>query len=722
MAPDDKFPPPPPLPPGKGGKPPAPPPLPGGKAPVPPPLPGASGPALPPMGGLPPLPGASGGSLPPMPGMGGGLPPMPPMGGGLRPGGMPLPPTLGAPSAPQFPSAFPAQPMGPGAAPVDKAEQVKLEFEKKMQELEKRLQEEREKALTLQLRSQEEKVTAAKVETSLKELQDRLRRDRRDQENEESKLKLEKKAAELEQRLAQERETWVTTLKSQMSSREAQEKEVETHFAMRLQEMERRWLEEKASWQKVALQKDDEIRTLRSLSEKLKGADVELSKVAHEKRILEERAAELAKDRAEALAKLQNATEKEKENIQLRADIQLSRQQAVVVQERVERDLSSLRASSREREERLMADLERCQRDLMVVKERLSAEHEANLRRAKAEFEADLVKHKDAAEKASQELQRLRAVCGALERQAASGRVQLEELRRASAEWEKTQERYKAEFVVLQRKWVEREKEVRAEATAQAMAMLESEKSRLRVQAQDELNQRAAKIAEQLRQENESEVRRSEQKLRADLERELAERRLALERDMEATRAQLEAEAARLRRELVQRDQDWSQKTLAKESELHLQRSRADELAGRLARADDALAASRREQTEAEKNAHGLREQLGAQQASLRELHERVASVEARNGELEREKLELERLASAQAAQVTGTQDALEQARVQIARETQSAKIASTSREAAERALAAAKAEHARALHDLRRELEAAQAEVSRLRSGGGQL
>jgi uncharacterized protein YPO0396 len=42
--------------------------------------------------------------------------------------------------------------------------------------------------------------------------------------------------------------------------------------------------------------------------------------------------------------------------------------------------------------------------------------------------------------------------------------------------------------------------------------------------------------------------------------------------------------------------------------------------------------------------------------------------------------------------------------------------------EAAERALAAAKAESARALHDLRRELEAAQAEVARLRSGGGQL
>lgn len=710
MASDDKFPPPPPLPPGKGG------------LPTPPPLPGASKPgqppALPPMGGGgPPLPPMSGGGLPPLPGGGASLPPMPGFGGG-RPGGMPMPPGFGAPSTLSFP-AMPAAPSGP---PEDKAAQIKSEFEKKMQEMEKRLQDEREKALTLQLRSQEEKVTAAKVEVSLKELQDKLRRDRRDQENEESKLKLEKKAAELEQRLAQERETWVTTLKGQMTSREAQEKEIETHFAMRLQEMERRWLEEKASWQKIALAKDEEIRTLRSLSEKLKGADTELAKVAHDKKHLEERFAEVSKDRAEALARLQNANEREKEAIQLKADLQLARQQGVLIQERLERDVTALRASSREREERLLSELERVQRDLVTVKDRLSAEHDANLRRTKAEYEADLVRHKDAAEKAGGELQRLRAVCGALERQSASARVQVEELRRSAAEWEKTQERYKAEFVVLQRKWVEREKEVRAEATAQAMQMLESEKARLRVQAQDELNTRAAKIAEQLRVEAEGEARRNEVKLRADLEREMAERRLQLEKDMEAARAQLEAEAARLRRELVQRDQDWSQKTLAKDSEIHLQRGRADELAGRLARADDALAAARREQQETEKSVHGLREQLGGQQASLRELHDRVAAAESKTAELEREKLELERLASAQAAQVTGTQDALEQARVVIARETQTAKIAQTSREQAERALAAAKAESARALHELRRELETAKAVADRLRGGGGQV
>ncbi len=712
MASDDMFPPPPPLPPGKGGAP-TPPPLPGGGKPVPPPLPGMGAPGLPPMGGAPGFPPMGGPSLPPM----GGLPPMPGMGAG-RPGGLPPMPGFGGPAAPPRPMA----PAAPAAAPVDQAASIKAEFEKKMQDLEKRLQDEREKALTLQLRSQEEKVTAAKVEVSLKELQDKLRRDRRDQDNEESKLKLEKKAAELEQRLAQERETWVTTLKSQMTTREAQEKEVETHFAMRLQEMERRWLEEKASWQKIALAKDEEIRTLRSLSEKLKGADVELAKVSHEKKILDERVADLARDRAEALARLQNAGEREKEAIQLKADLQLARQQGVLIQERLERDVQGLRASAREREERLMSDLERVQRDLVTVKDRLSAEHDANLRRAKAEYEADVVRHKEAAEKASGELQRLRAVCGALERQAASARVQAEELRRSAAEWEKTQERYKAEFVVLQRKWVEREKEVRAEATAQATQMLESEKTRLRVQAQDELNQRAAKIAEQLRMEAEGEARRAEAKLRADLEREVAERRLALEREAETARAQMEAETARLRRELVQRDSDWSQKALNKDSEIHLQRGRADELAGRLARSDEALAAARREQQETEKAIHLLREQLGGQQAHLRELQDRVAMAETKAAELEREKLELERLASAQAAQVTGTQDALEQARVQIARETQTAKIAQTSREQAERALAAAKQESARAQHELKRELEQAQAELARLRGGGGQV
>lgn len=671
---DDKFPPPPPLPPGKGG------------APMPPPLPSAAG--RPPM--PPPLPGKSGApSLPPMPSFGAPM------------SAPPAPPSFGAPAA-------------PAAAPdrskerEEKIERMKDEFESKLEALEKKLGEEREKSLLMQLRSQDETVTAAKVEVSLKELQDKLRRDRREQEADEIKIKLERRAQELEARLAQERETWVTTLKSQLASRETQEKEVETHFAVRLQEMERRWLEEKAQWQKTALAKDDEVRTLRTLAEKLKGADVELSKVSGERKLLEERLNEVLQERAEAVARLQGATDREKEAIQLRADLTLTRQQGALMQERLERDLAALRHSSREREERLMADQERLQRDLANIKQNLEAQHEANLRRAKAENDAELFKYKDVAEKSSAELQRLRAVAGALERQGASSRAQLDELRRAAAAWEKTQERYKAEFVVLQRKWVEREKEVRAEATQASLQMVESEKTRLRVQAQDELNTRAAKIADQLRLENESEQKRLESRLRADLERELAERRQAMQAEFDGGRLQTEQELQRLRREIQQKDASWGERMLAKESELISQRSRADELAGKLSREEDSRTGALRDKLELEKQVEGLREQLGAQQASLRAMQDRVASIEADKARLESEKTELERLTTAQAAQVQGTQEAIEATRLQLARETQSGKILQNAREQAEKALAALRGELARSLQAQKLEFEKA--------------
>ena len=530
-----------------------------------------------------------------------------------------------------------------------KADRVKDEYEKKLTELEKRLREEREKLLVTQLRRQEEEAASAKVEVGLKELQDRLRRDHREQEAVENKLKLEKRAQELEARLAQERETWVATLKNQLATRESGEKEVETHFAMRLQEMERRWLEEKANWQRNGVAKDEEIRNLRTLAEKLKGADTELAKVSSEKRtmegrvenkIYEERIAELSKERSEALLRLQNAAEHEKEAVQLKAELQMARQSAAMVQERLERDLAAVRASAREREERLASDCERLHGELSTAKARFDLEKESELRRAKAEHDAELSRQKDAAERLQGELQRLRAIAGALERQSASSHVQLEELKRASAEWERMQERYKAEFVVLQRKWVEREKEVRAEAHAQSMQMLESEKTRLRIQAQDELNQRAAKIADQLRQENESDQRRAETKLRAELEIELQTRRHELQVEADAARTQIEAELGRAKREASQKDAAWSERLSAKDSEALAARARADELASRLSRAEEARQA----------------------------LERRALDLEAAGARLEREKTEFERLATAQAAQIHSTQEALEAARLRHSR------------------------------------------------------
>lgn len=665
MAPDDKLPP---------------------KPPIPPPLPSSMGRPS----GPPPLPGA-GASLPFKP----QLPGLPAMGGAGMP---PALPPFGRKPAP-----------APAAAEVDnsaaKTDRIKDEYEKKLADLEKKLQEEREKLLINQIKSREEEATAAKVEVSLKELQDRMRRDRREQESEESRSKLEKRAQDLEARLAQERETWVVTLKNQLGAREMQDKEVESHFSTRLQEMERRWLEEKANWQRIAMGKDDEIRTLRSLAEKLKGADTELSKVSAEKKIIEQRLMEVSAERAEAVARLQNAAEKEKEAIQLRADITLARQQAAMIQDRLERDLSSLRSSAREREERLLADQERLQRDLAGARQRFDLEKEAEIRRLRTEHEADVVGQKDAAARAQSELQRLRGVCGALERQSATSRAQLDDLKRAAADWEAAQERYKAEFIVLQRKWVEREKEIRAENVPLLQKAVEVEKVKLRAQAQEEINARAVKIAEQLRAENEGARVQAEARARIEMEGELAKRRQEIQAEFESGRIHAEAEQGRVRREWAQKDAAWSERLLAKESEVLAARSRADEAAGKLSREAELRSAVERRVLELEKSVQDGREEIGRLSSALRDA--KHANVDDGTiARLKQEKAELERLTSAQSAQVQSTLEALEQTRLELGRESAALKVAQSAKELAEKALLSQRAEISRALQAQKGEYE----------------
>ena len=76
--------------------------------------------------------------------------------------------------------------MPPPAAPVNlppafsEAETAQTELQKKVADLEKRLMEEREKVLLASLRSKEEEAVSAKVETSIKEIQDKLRREKKE--------------------------------------------------------------------------------------------------------------------------------------------------------------------------------------------------------------------------------------------------------------------------------------------------------------------------------------------------------------------------------------------------------------------------------------------------------------------------------------------------------------------------------------------------------------
>ncbi|MDD5656489.1 MAG: hypothetical protein PHF00_04445 [Elusimicrobia bacterium] len=606
-------------------KPPKPPPLPSsfGAVPPPPPLPGgpARGPA-----GLPPLPGLTGAGSqpgrPPLPGaFGPGLPPLP--SSGPFPGAAPgLPPAARMPAA--LPAAFaaPAAPPEPDKPKGPSSEQ--LAYERKVGELEKRLADEHEKLLLASLKSQQEAATAARVEVSIRELQDKLRRDRREAESEENRRAQELKVQELEARLAQERETWVSTLKNQMQSREGQEKEVEAHFAMRLQEMERRWLEEKAGWQKSALAKDEEIRNLRALAEKLKGADAELARTVVEKKQLEAAVAELGRERSEASARLQGAAEKEKESIQLRADLTLARQQQVMLQERLDRELHMLRT-----------ERDGLQRDLSTVEQRLRADHEGELRRVKLE-----------SERSGAELQRLRAVCGAMERQGAAQRAQLDELRRGKADWERAQERYKAEFVVLQRKWVEREKEIRAEDAAQARQQLENEKSRLQLAAQEELSARSARLMEQLERENADVLRQREAALRGVIERK--------------TRLELQTEIDKLRAEAACKAAEWAEKLRNKEAELKAARARGRQ---------------------------GLEEAVQSSGERQAELRERLAAEEKRSLALQKDRAEFEMLATAQAAQLKALGETQARLQGELARQGHLVGLAASEKEKLEQAL-----------------------------------
>ncbi|MBI5239277.1 MAG: hypothetical protein HY926_02295 [Elusimicrobia bacterium] len=615
-----------------------------------------------------------------------------------------LPPGLraAAPAAPPAPPAIePERPAGPSTE--------QIEYEKKVAELEKRLAVEHEQLLLANLKSQQEAATAARVEVSIKELQEKLRRDRREAAAEEERRAGQMKVQELEARLAQERETWVVTLRNQMGAREAQEKEVEGHFGMRLQEMERRWLEEKAGWQKTVLTKDEEIRALRALAEKLKGADAELAKTAAEKKQLEARVAELMQERAEAAAKVAGATEKEKEAIQMRADLSLSRQQLAMVQERLERDLATLRASAREREERLLADHERLQRDLATVSERVRAEHEADLRRFKIEAGAEAARYKDAAERTAADMSRLRAVCGALERQLAATRAQADELKRQGVDWEKTQERFKAEFVVLQRKWVEREKEIRAEAAAQSAQMLEAEKARIKAAAQEEIGLRASRLAEQMEKDQEIELRRREAVLRTEIERGALERLEKSEAERQKARLALEAEGERLRGELVRRETEWGQKLLAKETELVGAQGQAADLGSRRERAEELRREDAARILEQDKALQTAREELGALRQELGEVKSRLDKESAQSQVLQGEKADLERLAAAQSAQVKAVEESLERLRGEVAREANLGRMY-----AAERDKAAA--EVARQAQEMSKLQEASRAQAEELR------
>jgi len=158
------------------------------------------------------------------------------------------------------------------------AEQAKRQMEQQLVELQRMLLEEREKLMMQTIKTKEEETLATKVEESIRDIQERLRKEKREQELLEEKEKLLKQIKELEERLAKERETWVETLKTQLSQRDVQEQQIEQQYLSKIHDLETRWQEEKYKFQTMLKKKEDEVARIKNeykvLEDKLK-ADLE---------------------------------------------------------------------------------------------------------------------------------------------------------------------------------------------------------------------------------------------------------------------------------------------------------------------------------------------------------------------------------------------------------------------------------------------------------------
>ncbi|OGS19507.1 MAG: hypothetical protein A2219_08435 [Elusimicrobia bacterium RIFOXYA2_FULL_50_26] len=250
---------------------------------------------------------------------------------------------------------------------------MRRQMEAQVIELQKQLQEEREKLLLQTVRAKEEEAMASKVEESLKDIQDRLRREKREQELQEQLLKADARLKEMEQRLGAERQTWVETLRTQLSQREGQEKELESHFEIKLKELERRWHEEKLGWAQAAQAKDTEVARLRrefesALMQEREGAEKAVSYSESERESLKRELANLKEMRDEERSNLITKLEaRDKEYLGLKAQ-----QAMIVTQLRHEKDkmeqLRHLLEKMRGEKSAMGSQLEAREKDFFVLK------------------------------------------------------------------------------------------------------------------------------------------------------------------------------------------------------------------------------------------------------------------------------------------------------------------------------------------------------------------
>lgn len=500
------------------------------------------------------------------------MPPLPP--GMLKPGLPPTPPG-GKPSLPGMPAmpslppmqqaGFPALPQGgfqpqyqQSAAPQppakDDAGERRLQeerdrLEKKIGDMEKLLSQEKEKALLATLKNQQDEALSSRVESSLKDIQDKMRRDRRDHEVEEERLTLKSKIKELETRLSQERETWMTTLKNQMSEREVQGRDVEGHFVYRLQEMERRWLDEKAQWQKEISAREELIRSLKSSSEKLRDVEDEYRKVSLEKSMAEREISKLRDDlarsdreKASVETYLKMMPEKEREISDVRSENALLRSRE-----------ETSRMEAKHRDEKNVAEIGRLQAEIGALSDRKNAELNEALRKAAEPYEAQLQeKDKTIADVSGEKVRaiselmkikgfvsRVQAINAVLEKERGQLKLekmqlaqnmasQMEELRRLKSENEGMKAAHHAEL----------------ESQAARFTMeLENTKSAFRTELSGKFTEKTAEMT----RAHQEEVSRLRSESQAELSRTAASHRIELSRAAEEHQAEMDSKLGELR-------------------------------------------------------------------------------------------------------------------------------------------------------------------------------
>jgi hypothetical protein len=292
----------------------------------------------------------------------------------------------------------------PGPSPIEQRiqemekrfqeqEASKISLESQLAEIGKELKEEHEKVILQSLKAKEEEALSSRVEQQIREMQDKLRRDKHEQELLESRGKAENQLKDLERRLAEERESWMAALKNQLKERELIEQDVEQNLSRKLREVEQRYQDEKIQWMTSLRTKDEELTQLRRQNQQ---------EVERLKETIEEKD-ELMEEMRETAAEQHHAFEREAQaemrTLQGQLDNQMRengtmRAQMALLQTQLQQ------AESHRLEERTRAQhqLQRLEEDTLEARKRLeaqAAQHEEELKREYIRRDQERAQHWD---------------------------------------------------------------------------------------------------------------------------------------------------------------------------------------------------------------------------------------------------------------------------------------------------------------------------------------